>query len=599
MPKSSSKNRNARRIARSRETFPPAREAPNQKQSSTRTPSPLADRRASKTPETPHFGKAIPKAEHRVRLGSGRTIEITGLRDADGNRYILCRERNRQVLTRYADWHAGGADASATLRRHGMVIVGNIGPIREAVDQIKRFRKASIVTRSGWFDGGFALPDGRFLMPKGVADPLRAFEPAHGMLTHGGTLEGWITSVAGPLAEHQFAAFLMMVMFAPPLLRLTRRADNFGVEVCGEAGTGKSTLQLLIASAAGPATSGDGTTYWRTMNSTVNALEADLPYYHDLPLILDEAGLAPGGAKLEARAAAFRDLAFRVGAGGAKRRLGEPRGAMSRLIYVLSTNVPIASMSASLGAESEAIMDRLITLPLLADRPHGIFEFRPLSYPTTGAFADALKAGAAEHYGHALPAFLEKLVERERRKPGVLQQRVQMCIDEFIKRCGANANDGSQKRVAEAFGLVYAAGRLAKDAGVLPASYRPGRAALAAYRLHRAHGRPVVSFDDRLRALLADPSTIDLAQTPFASLQADQVERCSAFIYTGKTGRRELAIPVKRIELVFPDWHGLKKDPEFDERLLKSSDRLTRDRPLGSNGKKEAMYCFNIMDLEA
>lgn len=539
------------------------------------------------------------KFDEVVRLGNGCKIGISGLRDEHGTKYVVCRDGRRFIVTRYDAWHGGGGDASAALRNHGLVVVGGMSDFREAVEKLKRFPKRPIVSKPGWSTYGFVLADGRVLGPDNQPEPLRAFTPASGFLSQGGTLEGWQEHVAAPLADHLLAAFFMMMMFAAPLLKLTNRPDNFGFELSGEAGRGKSTLQLLMASAAGPAIGIGDDTYWRSLNTTMNALETVMPLYSDMPLILDEAGLIQGGGKLQARALGMREMAFRLAAGVVKHRFGEPAGPRFRLVYMLSTNRPILSLvGVAHAAESDAIADRLITIPLLPERLHGIFDHCPPGYASTGAFAEALKQAASEDYGHALPAFLKWLAEEVAKDPKRLRARIDAHVNRFVQRSGTDTNDGSQTRVAKAVGLVYAAGRLAKAAGVLPPSYRCMHAARAALDLHRGHARAAVSFDDRLRALLRHPETIDLAKTPLAELTKAQRARCPVFLYSGRSRQRELLIPIEHIDRVLAGWRGMNDEPDVERRLKPSSDRNTRDRPIGEKGAQRPVYVFDIMDLE-
>ena len=536
------------------------------------------------------------KPEQTVKISNSRRVKVGAFRDDSGNRYIWFAQGKRRFVTPYSDWHGSSADASVTLRHHGLILIGEVGAIRDAVVKLKRFPLVPVVTQLGWSEHGFAFSDGRVIVATGKAEPVRSFAPVGGIWGQAGTLEDWVNNLAAPLAGHQFAAFCMMVMFAPPLLEFLNRTDNFGFEICGGAGQGKTTLLMLMASAAGPAIGSGEAMYWRALNMTPNALETKMSSYVDLPCLLDEAGLLGGSGKADTRALIMSELAFRLSAGVPKQRHGEAAGSVWRLIYVLSTNVPLSSLFAAQGAQDQAIADRLLSL-LLNDRPHGIFDRCPPSYASTGAFADALKQAAADNYGHALPAFLQYIVNYRDREPERLRRVINRSIEKFVVHSGANRNDGSAKRVAEAFGLIYAAGLLAIEARVLPATYKPSQAALTAYRLHRAHGRPASSFADRLLNVLHHPATINLAKTKIGALSDSQRSACPAFIYTGKSGQRELAVPVQHIDTVFPGWKGMNKLPEVQMRLKPSSERLTRDRPVGRNGATAACYVFNIQDL--
>jgi len=595
-PKSGTSKRRVRGGGRSEDPPGAAEKAISAQRVKTKAPLAL---KPPKPPYPPQNGKVMIKAQQTVTLENGRKIAIGGLRDEFDTKYVSCRAGSCSTLTPYAAWHGGSGGASTALRDQGLVIVSKIGDVGAAVAKLTSFPRAPIVTKPGWSRFGFAQSNGRVIVPDGQPEPLKAFSPASGLLDASGTLESWIQQVATPISEHLLASFFMMVMFSASLLRFTNRADNFGFELSGDAGRGKTTLQLLMASAAGPAIGDASTTYWRSLNTTMNALETVMPVYADMPLILDEAGLVHGAGKRDTRGQAMREMAFHLAGGAVKHRLGEPTGPRSRLVFVLSTNRPIASLlGPAHAAENDAVADRLITLPLLSDRPFGIFDDCPPAYASTGAFADALKQGASEHYGHALPVFLQYLVNEEAENPERLRRRIKGSVDRFVAQSATDTNDGSRTRVANAMGLVYAGGRAAQAAGVLPRTYRCLEAAQAALDLHTSHGRRPTSFADRLRALLYHPDTIDLSKTDIGSIPAATLKKCPQFIYEGRSLQRELVVPVEQINRVFSNWNASRNDPDVRQRLKVSSDRNTRDRPVGLNGAERPVYCFDITDLE-
>ena len=538
------------------------------------------------------------KAERSVTMNNGSRAEVGGLRSITGERYVWVRVGSRIAITQYSLWHGSGGEASQSIRDQGVTIIGVMGAIRDAVGQLKKFPLVPLITRSGWSAYGFALGDGRVLVPAGEPEPLRILPPHVSFLARGGSLEGWRDQVAAPLAEHLYAAFFLMVMFAPALLRLTDRTDNFTFEMAGQAGRGKSTLQFIMASVAGPAIGAEGETYWRTCNATMNALETIMSQYNDMALILDEAALAPGGGNAEKRALYMRQLAFHLSLGRMKDRYGNLSGPVSRFICVLSTNRSIASMlGVAHAAEAEAIADRLMTIPLLDEREAGIFDRCPDGYETTGAFADALRTSVGEHFGHAMPAFLQYLVQARAEDEKRLRKRIASGIAKFTKAARVDMNDGSRARVAKAFGLVYVGGKLAERAGILPRGFPCMEAALACYVLHRTHGRASLSFEERLRAIASHPETIDIDELRASKLKGKKHTACQAFLYTGRSQNLELLIPVKMMRTLMPDWNDLRHDPEVLQRLRPGHKRNVVDRPVGPGGKLVPVYCFDITDL--
>ncbi len=559
---------------------------------------PSIDPKITKKAKSAFLAKRRCKPELTVQLANGEKVELFGVK-GKRKRYVLVVIGGLECLTPYEDWHGNGNDATNKLRQAGVTIVGSMQEIKAAVAQLKQWRPARVADAPGWTPRGFAQPNGEVLIEPGDRQQLRAFVPDREMLERRGSLESWQKQVAEPLADHKVASFFMMVIFAPALLRLTDRTDNFGFELAGPAGRGKSTMQLLMASAAGPAIGSDGATYWRTCNSTMNALESTMSLFNDMPLILDEAGLVQGSGGADDRAREMRDMAFRLAQGRVKHRFGEQAGRTYRLVYVLSTNRPIASLlSSAHAAEAEAIADRLMTIPLTIERQFGIFDRLPKGVASTSAFADALKRGAAENYGHALTAYLQYLVRCRHGNAKGLRRWIARRVGRFVKAADANGGDGSQRRVADAFGLVYVAGLLAKRARVLPKSYRCMAAALSCFELHRNHGRVALAFDDRLRALIRRSDTIDLDVTDVAKLSAKELATCRAFLYTGRSGERELLVRQCDRARAFPDWNKIRHGSEVERRLKTSKDRNVVPRRIVPGGKPEDVYCFDIFSLE-
>jgi hypothetical protein len=556
---------------------------------------PSASSASRYSPKPPFFLKRKPEAV--MTLPNGERLELRGLASPGHERYVLISDGRSVALIPYHAWHGGSGDATRLLVANRITVVASMSDLRAQVSKLRRFPVVPIADNPGWAGPIFATAGGRLIAPPKVKNSFSAFAPDPEICAIGGTREGWTSGVAEPLASHLLASFLFMAMFAGPLLRLTNRSDNFGFEVAGAAGLGKSTIQMLAASAAGRAFGGEGSTYWRTCNTTTNALETILPSYNDMTLVLDEAGLAPGSGKKDERASQIREMAFRLSSGRSKHRYGERPEPPVRLIYILSTNQPLSELTGQgCPPEAQAVADRLMTLPLLDSRRYGIFDNCPPGYASPAVFADSLKREASEHFGHAVPAFLEYLVKRRALNPNWLDQVVMRRQAKFLAAARADMSSGSSVRVASAFALVYVAGLLAKWAGVLPASYRPLAAALAAYQLHRDYGRPALSFADRLRALARHPGTIDLAKVDQNAIDKDAQSACLAYLYTNRSGGRELLIPAKMRSRALPDWNRIRNESDVVKRLkVSEGDRNTNDRPIP--GAKKQVYCFDLSDL--
>ena len=130
-----------------------------------------------------------------------------------------------------------------------------------------------LIEHSGWSGACFALPDGTVSAPEGVHDAVVVFDPLPDKYAKKGTCTGWKRHVAVPVTGQAMPMFMLMLSFMPPLRQFSHRPDNFGFELVGPGGTGKTTLQLAMSSIFGGTGRGGGGCYWITLDTTLNALE--------------------------------------------------------------------------------------------------------------------------------------------------------------------------------------------------------------------------------------------------------------------------------------------------------------------------------------
>lgn len=190
-------------------------------------------------------------------------------------------------------------------------------------------------------------------------------------------MAGWLEGVAGPLAGHALCEFCMGIPFAGPLRGYTTRVENFGWELCGEKGCGKSVLLQLMASTCGGARGGGEGNFAPSFASTAAGLEQEMQNYSDLVMLIDEASLFEMSQPPAARGQAFIQLLMGLGKGDEKRRMGAAVRAY-RFVYATSSNEPMAQLIGHSGAVDviAAVSGRLMTIPL-AGRPQGIVDRMP------------------------------------------------------------------------------------------------------------------------------------------------------------------------------------------------------------------------------
>lgn len=448
---------------------------------------------------------------------------------------------------------------------------------RELCDDVAAlhdFPHRLIADRSGWNGDAFFMPDGYVLAADETEHPAVAFEPNPARCKVMGTIEDWTASVAVPLTDQALPMTAVMMAFASPLLELIGRHENFGFELVGKGGTGKTTIQRLAASTCG------GSEYLQSFNATLAGLEEEMAASNGLLMTLDEANAFYGDDQRQRRGSKFKTVAFRLAIGKATRRYLGPQPERYYYIFLTSSNESLGSL---LGAEardvSAAASDRFMTLKIAPSRPHGIFEFVPGSYASAEAFAKALELAVAGNHGQPIRTYLHGLVEDVSRDRTAVADRIRANIQLWRERAGVGSgDDGAIGRVGDAFGLLYAAGVEAQRYGVLPEAWRCGQAVRDVYRNFYIGPKPPQPVDEELRAYLQQPGVYDLDARGLRSMGLALWQATPAFLQTNRQGHQEAILPKARVERDLPDLLSRLDSSRAGVRLNPEKGRDTNKR---------------------
>jgi hypothetical protein len=476
-----------------------------------------------------------------------------------------------------------------------MVITGKKAAekLAQSVYEIEGFPDKPLIDRSGWNGLYFALPDGTIFSAAGAEEVVVVFDATPRKCRQAGTMDDWTTRVAKPLTGQSMPMFAIMLTFLPPLLRLCELSGNPGFEIVGPPGTGKSTVQKLASSVLGGVEGAEA--YHITFDTTLNALEAQMAVHADLPMILEEANLFFAGETPAKRANSFKALAFRMSAGREKERYNLPGQGDHRFAYLSSSNESLTSLIGAGSDVAKAAGYRLITLEISPNHPFGVFDNLPPGYDSTSEYAGKLVSAASRHHGHAIRKFLAGVVQARADSEAALRRKVGRLMKLFRDRCQVDLNDGSAVRIADLFGLVFAAGRLARDYGALPREWHCGDAVLACYERHLRRSASPPTVLDRLLSVANSDEVIHLR--PGATVPLLDVQTGIAFVRHRAT-RRELVVRRKAIGQLFSDWSVLARRPDVKALLVRDGKHLTTKRKLNKLLPAEPVYCF-ALPLEA
>lgn len=522
-------------------------------------------------------------------------ISVAGCTSLTGNRFVKI---SAGISDCYIEWKRFGGNKTKIredLAESGIVVVHD-ADWRRVVDKVAkvRFPKRRLLEQPGWSGGHFSLPDGTVFGPGPKVRVL--FSVSSDCVKRKGSLDGWKINVADLLVGQHLLSFLTMAAFASPILALTNRTQNIGFELVGKGGSGKSTAQYVMASVFGSALNLDGTDFWISFNKTIAAIDALAPSYNHLPMIFDEANLIAGGGTSKERGE-FRALVFKLAEGATKVTAHNPVQRTFRTVWMTSANEPLSSLIADGDASTNAAAgDRLITLAMNDSAPYGTFTRIP-DGTTPFELAGTIRQGIKDNYGTAGPAFLKALVSARVVNETALRARIKRDVDKFKNAVGTDPNDGSASRVAEAFGIVYASGMLAKAYGVLPRGFRCLAAAKTAYKMNRPISEEAI-LTGQLAQLLKTPGLKNLSKGKRLLRMSDSTLHSTAvFVNTGKGGRQELLVSPLAFRAKVPNASSLLKQAiRFNRLHHPDKSHKTVHRRVRKD-KRDRMLCFLIDGL--
>ncbi|WP_122500672.1 DUF927 domain-containing protein [Pseudomonas viridiflava] len=314
-------------------------------------------------------------------------------------------------------------------------------------------QRARLVTRLGWHDNAFLLPEQQV----GIhSEHLHFYEAGSQLppISEAGTLEQWQEQIGALCVGNHRLAFVVGVAFADPLLHMLGH-ESGGFHLYGDSSGGKTTHLQVAASIYG------GPRLVRSWRSTDNALESIAAAHSDGLLVLDEIGMCDPRI--------IGETVYMLGNGTGKARAND-RGQAGRqvqewrLLFLSTGEKTLAQHMAEANKELKAGMEvRMLAVP--ADASKGLGMFDALNgFDDAAALSDALKARVAKYYGTPLTAFLTALCEPDKRH--AWSAILRRTLEGFIAKSLPASASGQAHRAAARFGLAAAAGELATAMGI-------------------------------------------------------------------------------------------------------------------------------------
>lgn len=314
-------------------------------------------------------------------------------------------------------------------------------------------QRARLVTRLGWHDSAFLLPEQQV---GSHTEHLHFYEAGAQLppISEAGTLEQWQEQIGALCVGNHRLAFVASVAFAGPLLHMLGH-ESGGFHLYGDSSGGKTTHLQVAASIYG------GPRLVRSWRSTDNALESIAAAHSDGLLVLDEIGMCDPRI--------IGETVYMLGNGTGKARAND-RGQAGRqvqewrLLFLSTGEKTLAQHMAEANKELKAGMEvRMLAVPADASKGLGMFDVLN-GFEDAAALSDALKARVAKYYGTPLTAFLSALCEPGKMHGWAIILR--RTLEGFIAKSLPPSASGQAHRAALRFGLAAAAGELATALGI-------------------------------------------------------------------------------------------------------------------------------------
>jgi len=242
-------------------------------------------------------------------------------------------------------------------------------------------------------------------------------------------------------------------------------------------------------------------------------------------------------------------------------------------------------------------VNRIITIPAPMSGGVGVFDKLPKGVADFGTANAKLEASSTAFFGILIRAFLPRLIKKWEMPRRRVPKWVNRCIRKFVKVVGVDRNNGEALRVAKIFGLIFAAGCLAKSWGILPRNLRIGRAVVNCYRAHLSRqGLPqssaadcILEFEQRHRHQFIDlrPGRKHIDDVTYSNAWG--------FLRAGPRGGLELLIPTWRMRSEIPDYQRGMWELHYQGRARVEGGKqpkLTVKVDIRGDGKPDRFYCI-------
>ena len=473
-------------------------------------------------------------------------LHLTRLVDQEGETYLRIGVDDRNDLISLEQARDSRL-LSKALEKVGVIALtaGKLNPILKQIETLPLSDEIIYVAHEpGWHCGAFVMPDAQMI---GTPDReiFVRFKSPPVVLSRAGSAGGQLRTMRRFFAGQPNFIYAVCFGLVGPILELIPTySENPFSELYADTTIGKTRLLYATSALWGaPFQAGSISTSWNATSIAIQELAAQR---HGAMLGLDEVNKAGYGAAAQAEAVV--KTVFGIASGDARIRSGELDTRYVRVALLSTTNKPIKEFAVDPSNAAPAEV-RCITIPVDTGSGFGCWEHLPRGFTTGAEASNALLAELSADHGWIARKWVRRLARELRRDGEGVRARIADLMAKYLAQAVPGA-DGEVYRRATQFAVVYAAGQLACDWGILPfrrvgGSTKTVHERAEAFRL--GGGKAVVVDPNSALGVIRQHMAkhrrelIDLDAAPAPHLRAREMNACPGFMHT-KDGRRSLLV---------------------------------------------------------
>jgi hypothetical protein len=227
------------------------------------------------------------KSKIRIEDVNASQAHVAGVTTLDGNRYVKFAGDGQSLYVTSVDLLTDKQKVRRMLAQASFILPSKqeVAAYLSAAEEITSYPTRALLERPAWTLGYYAEQIGFVHSPPGAKRGRAIFPtPLSPEQSVGGDLRQWRERVAEPLTGQDIPILVVLAALASPIVRFFED-ENFGLELHGPGGTGKTMCQRIMQSVARPPG------VLPSFNATQAGLERLFANYMDMPLPINEGSL--------------------------------------------------------------------------------------------------------------------------------------------------------------------------------------------------------------------------------------------------------------------------------------------------------------------